>query len=41
MPVGCGGGKHGPGGWVEGRTLLLPGGGGGGIPGGTFLTPLA
>ena len=26
MTVGCGGGKHGPGGWVGGRTLLLPGG---------------
>ena len=40
MPVGCGGGKHGPGGWVGGRTLLLPGGGGV-IPVVTFLTPLA
>ena len=25
MPVGCGGGHHGPGGWVGGRTLVWPG----------------
>ena len=36
MPVGCGAGHHGPGGWVRGQTLVLPvcvcvcvGGGGG------------
>ena len=27
MPVGCGDGQHGPGGWVGGRTLVLPVGG--------------
>ena len=38
MPVGCGAGYHGPGGWVRGRTLVcvcvcvcVCGGGGGGV----------